>query len=63
MHVCLLLFVDLQLAVVSDANGPSDTITSGDDVVMVETVLNGSVGAIKLELELLPAVGEVSILA
>lgn len=49
------------MAVVSDTDGPSDTVTSGDDVIMVETVLNGTVDAIKLELELLPAVGEVCV--
>lgn len=49
------------MVVVSDTDGPSDTVTSGDDVLMVETVLNGTVDAIKLELELLPAVGEVRV--
>lgn len=48
-----------QMAVVSDTEGPASSVTARDDGVMVATVLNGTVDAIKLELELLPAVGEV----
>ncbi|CAN0500464.1 unnamed protein product, partial [Scytosiphon promiscuus] len=47
------------MAVVSTDEGPASSVTSGDDVVIVETLLNGTVNALKLELELLPAVGEV----
>lgn len=48
------------MAVVIDSEGPASSVASGDDVVTVETLINGTVDAIKLELELLPAVGEVS---
>lgn len=48
------------MAVIIDTEGPGYSVTSGDDVVKVETLINGTVDAIKLELELLPAVGEVS---
>lgn len=47
------------MAVVSDTEGPASSVTSGDDIVFVETLYNGTVNAVKLELELLPAVGEV----
>lgn len=60
-HSCLSgLRVTLQMAVVIDTEGPASSVTFGDDVVTVETLVNGTVDAIKLELELLPAVGEVS---
>lgn len=52
-----------QMAVVIDTEGPADSVTFGDDVVTVETVTDGTVDDIKLELELLSAVGEVSYLA
>lgn len=48
------------MAVVIDTEGPADAVTFGDDVVTVETVTDGTVDDIKLELELLSAVGEVS---
>lgn len=60
---CLLIsntIFNAQMAVVSDTEGPASSVTSGDDIVSVETLYNGTVNAIKLELELLPAVGEVS---
>lgn len=47
------------MGVISGGEGPASSLAWGDDVIMVETLLNGTVGAIKLELELLPAVGEV----
>lgn len=50
----------LQMAVVVDSEGPASSVASGDDVITVETLINGTVDAIKLELELLPDVGEVS---
>lgn len=49
------------MAVVIDTEGPASSVMSGDDVVTVETLVNGTVDAIKLELELLSAVGEVSL--
>lgn len=56
-----ILYVDnAQMAVVSDAEGPASSVTAGDDVVTVETLFNGTANAIKIELELLPAVGEVN---
>lgn len=56
-----ILYVDnAQMAVVSSDEGPASSVASGDDVVVVETLLNGTVNALKLELELLPAVGEVN---
>lgn len=48
------------MAVISDTEGPASSVVSGDDVVMVGTLFNGTLDAIKLELELLPAIGEVS---
>lgn len=50
------------MTVVSGTEGPASSVTSGDDMVTVETLFNGTVDAIKLELELLPAVGEVRFL-
>lgn len=50
----------LQLDVVIDTEGPAASVTFGDDVVSVATQTDGTVDDIKLELELLPAVGEVS---
>ena len=47
------------MAVVSGTEGPAFSVSSGDDIIMVETRVNGTIDAIKLELELLPAVGEV----
>ncbi|CAM9683879.1 unnamed protein product, partial [Hapterophycus canaliculatus] len=52
-----------QMAVVIDTEGPASSVTFGDDVMTVETLINGTVDAIKLELELLPAVGEVTVTA
>lgn len=61
VHNVHVLYVDnAQMAVVSNDEGPASSVTSGDDVVIVETLFNGTVNALKLELELLPAVGEVS---
>lgn len=55
------LYVDnAQMAVVSSDEGPASSVASGDDIVIVGTLLNGTVNALKLELELLPAVGEVN---
>ncbi|CAN0537547.1 unnamed protein product, partial [Scytosiphon promiscuus] len=48
-----------QMAIVIGTEGPAASVTSGDDLVTIETLVNGTVDAIKLELELLPAVGEV----
>lgn len=47
------------MAVVIDTEGPASSVSFGDDVVAVETVSDGTVDAIKLELELLSTVGEV----
>lgn len=47
------------MAVVIDTEGAAASVTFGDDVVTVGTVSDGTVGSIKLELELLPAIGEV----
>lgn len=47
------------MTVVIDTEGPASSVTSGDDVVAVNTVTDGTVDAIKLELELLSTVGEV----
>ncbi len=47
------------MAVVIDTEGPAFSVPFGDDVVTVETVSDGTVDAIKLELELLSTVGEV----
>lgn len=59
MHIVCMYVGNAQMAVVSNEEGPASSVTSGDDVVSVETLFNGTVNAIKLELELLPAVGEV----
>lgn len=48
------------MAVVVDTEGPAASVTFGDDVVSVTTETEGTVDDIKLELELLSAVGEVS---
>lgn len=48
-----------QMAVVSDTEGPASSVSAGDDVISVKTLVNGTVDAIKLELELLHAIGEV----
>lgn len=48
------------MEVVIDTEGPADSVTFGDDVITVGTETDGTVDDIKLELELLPAVGEVS---
>lgn len=48
-----------QMAVVSDTEGPASSVSAGDDVISVKTLVNGTVDAIKLELELLPTIGEV----
>ena len=48
-----------QMAVVIDTEGPAASVTFGDDVVSVTTETDGTVDDIKLELELLSAVGEV----
>ena len=50
----------LQMAVIVDTEGPATSVTFGDDVVSVSTHIDGTVDDIKLELELLSAVGEVS---
>lgn len=50
------------MAIIIDTEGPSSSVTFGDDVVTVDTLINGTVDAIKLEMELLSAVGEVSAL-
>lgn len=49
-----------QMALVIDTEGPASSVTFGDDTVTVGTLINGTVDSIKLELELLPAVGEVN---
>lgn len=49
-----------QMAVVIDTEGPAAAVTFGDDVVTATTITNGTVDDIELELELLPAVGEVT---
>lgn len=49
-----------QMAVVIDTEGPASSVAFGDDTVTVGTLINGTVDSIKLELELLPAVGEVN---
>lgn len=50
----------LQMAVIVDTEGPATSVTFGDDVVSVSTRDDGTVDDIKLELELLSTVGEVS---
>lgn len=50
----------LQMEVIVDTEGPATSVSFGDDVVSVSTHIDGTVDDIKLELELLSAVGEVS---
>ncbi|CAM9800578.1 unnamed protein product [Ectocarpus sp. 6 AP-2014] len=55
------LSISMLMAVVIDTEGPASSVTFGDDTVTVGTLINGTVDSIKLELELLPAVGEVTV--
>lgn len=48
-----------QMAVVTGTEGPSSLVSAGDDVIMVKTLVDGTVDALKLELELLPTIGKV----
>lgn len=56
MELCL---PPCQMAVRSGSGGPASTVRVQDDVISVETLLNGTIDAIKMELEVLPTVGEV----
>lgn len=50
-----------QMTVISGTEGPASAVVSGDDTVSIHTLINGTVDSIKLELEVLSTVGEVSL--